>query len=120
VSEWWSKTGQKWAPFERKTGGLFGYVYSHQTPDEEDEDINWKEVTNPLELTLELITWGRGRSAVTFTWCEPGNEERQFPMFASDLFDLLCQHAPVPRVIRGLWQVQKKGENYGIRLVKKL
>lgn len=81
----------------------------------QDEVTNWKP-NEPFSKMLHLIEMCRGRSAAYFVWCdEDGNK---FPMFMSDMYDVV-QHADINsgRVF-ARWIVKKRGSNYGIGLAK--
>lgn len=109
----WSKGNpERWAPFD-KDGGLVGYDgYSYR-------DIHWREVSDPIALTLEFDSYSRGRSAVTFHWKDILTGAK-FPMFAKDFTDILDEFGSIDKIISGKWKVQKRGSNYGLKLVEKL
>lgn len=110
----WNKK-EKWAPFARDE--LLSY------PSFWTLDFEWKEVSKPFAATLRFCGHGRGRSAVVFKWVDIYNEpDGIYPMFVSDLSDILLMYCKPfrtgPTQIVGLWEVVKKGANFGIRLVK--
>jgi hypothetical protein len=78
----------------------------------------WRDNT-PFEARLALAGMRRGRSAAYFMFTDEDGHE--YPMFMSDLETLLCSPGGVAGGITGgqscpRWVVQKRGQNYGIRL----
>lgn len=75
---------------------------------------DWRPNT-PFQTTLRLDGTCRGRSAAYFVWKD--DAECEFPMFISDMADLVKAGATVTAgVVTAWWMVAKKGANYGIRL----
>jgi hypothetical protein len=65
-------------------------------------------------LTIDGIT--RGRSAAQFNLS--GSDGRKYTMFMTDMFDVI-KRADIHRgMIAGTWTFQKRGQNYGVRLLK--
>ena len=103
--------------------------YSYYTPSEDDIDYIYKHGClkedelygrefrpfKEVELTLTYETYVRGRSAVTFYWRDENNV--QYPMFGKEL-DRLIHAGLIGRVIHGIWSAEKRGQNYGVRLVR--
>lgn len=74
----------------------------------------------PMETftaTLRLLGNSRGRSAVTFEWVD--QDGRHWPMFVTDLTALVTSGNRIERArTQSLdWEVCKRGQNYGIRLI---
>lgn len=77
------------------------------------EGPNW--VTNfEFEDTLELVSYGRGRSSVTFTLKR--SDGTTVSMFVSDFFDAAFKMKEGK--ITGRFTFIKKGQNYGCKLVE--
>lgn len=74
----------------------------------------WSAGNEPFAAELTFVDGRRGRSAAVFEWRDAGG--RVYPMFMTDLLDVL-HHKLVDRgVVRGVWQVRKRGQNYGLAL----
>jgi hypothetical protein len=74
----------------------------------------------PFRTTLFYKTWQRGRSAVRIVW--ENIDGCTYPMFMKDMDALLSAGRidtdPIAgTVVHGVWQVVKRGANYGISLV---
>lgn len=74
--------------------------------------INWR-ANHTFKDTLTYESYGRGRSAVTFTFAR--SDGRTVTMFVSDLDDVVRQM--VGGKITGEFTFIKRGQNYGCRLV---
>lgn len=119
---------------ERERMESFSYV----TPEERDIEAIYKRHAVPcsellgrnayaggmefrpfkdVELELEYETFGRGRSSVTFYWRDKNGTK--YPMFATEI-DRLIKNGMMSNKIAGLWSAEKRGQNYGIRLEKRL
>lgn len=72
----------------------------------------------PFVATFNYREIQRGRSAAYFIWVD--NEGRTFPMFMTDMADLIKNCTIVNGVVKGKWQVRKRGMNYGIALVTEM
>lgn len=77
-------------------------------------EIVWAD-NKPFVATLTLQTSQRGRSAAYFMWKDTATN-KTYPMFMADMLDLVLQKTIVNGVVVGLWQVRKRGQNYGIAL----
>ena len=109
------------APFT--TGGsLHHYVACRSAEDHAQEDeyarcINVVWLPNdPFIATLEITHMTRGYSAKYVNWMSPhADDDRVYPMFVTDLLDLMRN---VDRIERGIvttrWKVRKRGQNYGL------
>jgi hypothetical protein len=89
-------------------GSLLHYPISY-------DDHAMKEVP-PFCARLTLTGSLRGRSAAYFMWKDETGAS--FPMFLSDMTDLLNNGSVVKGVAAEQWQICKRGANYGIRRVK--
>jgi hypothetical protein len=79
-----------------------------------------KEIWKPneeVELTLHYQDYGRGRSAVTFYWIDDDGHE--YPMFITDVDELLKQDMGTSRV-HAIFTYVKRGQNYGIKFLRKI
>lgn len=99
------------APFNGIGGDLLSYPMTSY------DYFEWRDVTNPVDLTLEIDTYGRGRSSALFFWRDV-KTKAQYPMFISDMFSLLKSGRINGKVVSGTFKVIKKGANYGIQLVE--
>jgi hypothetical protein len=75
----------------------------------------WKPNTE-VELTLHYNGYGRGRSAVTFYWIDDDGHE--YPMFITDVDELLKQDMGTSSV-HAIFTYVKRGQNYGIKFLRK-
>jgi len=83
------------------------------------EHIKWVEVSEPFEATMTFDSCVYHATTVGMRW----KDENDLPwlMFLSSFLEdfkhgLLVGNMP----IHGMWQVQKKGGNFAIRLVEKI
>ncbi len=67
-----------------------------------------------VELSLTFVRYSRGRSATVFWWVD--EEGCEYPMFCMEVERLLCEDK-LRKTIAGTWSAEKRGANYGIRLV---
>ncbi|MBV1853105.1 hypothetical protein [Catellatospora tritici] len=67
-----------------------------------------------FETTLTMVEIKRGRSAAYVVW--RATDGRLYPMFLSDLGDLLTAKVIDRGVVHGTWHVRKAGHNYGLAL----
>lgn len=83
----------------------------------------WRKI-EPFSGFMFFDDWERGRSAVRLWWRD--QDGHKYPMFMKDFADIL--HAgkigssamngkPTGSSVFGFWTVQKRGANYGIRLL---
>lgn len=110
-----------------KQGALLHYAderehaWYRRNAEEHDEplprwiaDIEWKENT-PFYKTLYIDGHQRGRSAAYFIWKDTSNNE--FPMFMTDITDLIRGGRVEYGIVSGWWNVAKRGQNYGVRFI---
>lgn len=72
----------------------------------------------PFDAVLTLVETRCGRAARYLTWQD--ERGRVWPMFVADLVDVLreAECGVVSGVVRGRWMVRKRGENYGLTMVR--
>lgn len=81
-------------------------VYRYEGP-------NWK--TNfEFEDTLELVSYGRGRSSITFNFRR--TDGTTVSMFVSDFFEVVFKMKEGK--VAGRFTFVKKGQNYGCKMVE--
>lgn len=80
-------------------------------------DPDWFIVQEPFEASLEIDGLNTGRSAkyATVRNIESGIT---YPMFVSDLLDVVRYGEVSDGRMRGRWTGTKRGQNYGIKIVK--
>lgn len=88
--------------------------YPHEVHGYRPERQVWRS-NEAFEATLTMISMTRGRSAAYLLW--KASDGRVFPMFLSDLVDVLAGKVIDHGVVHGVWQVRKAGHNYGLALV---
>lgn len=108
------------APF--KDGNLLEWVHPSDVRDRTTATdhyaipTEWRD-NEPFRATLVLTGIERGRSAARFTWAGTGGHTgNTFPMFMTDVADLMMHPDGVANAVAsGWWIVVKRGQNYGIR-----
>lgn len=103
-TSWWVLTGKS---YEDRFGATI--------PEHRSEGPDWKPV-EPFEAILILDGLARGRSAAYFWWHD--NTRRKYPMFMKEMVDVVKRGTINKGVVSGIWTVYKRGQNYGIGLVK--
>ena len=106
--------GPELAPF--RDGSLMEYPGRFKpgeiNPEKRASPDEWRS-NGPVEMTLTLETYERGRSAARFVWRDP--EGRKYPMFMVDVLALMKTGQGVQGgVVTDRWIVIKRGTNYGI------
>ncbi|WP_147432677.1 hypothetical protein [Catellatospora citrea] len=79
-----------------------------------EQDQAWSEGNEPFAATLTLVTGPRGRTTPYFVWRDTAG--LTYPMFMTDLVDVLMCKLVDQGTVSGLWQVRKRGQNYGLAL----
>lgn len=74
----------------------------------------WKPLKD-VRMTLTLDHFEQRRAAGIFWWTDVHG--RRYPMFATE-FNRLLEKGMLTQVIDGTWSAEKRGANYGIRLVE--
>jgi hypothetical protein len=78
--------------------------------------IDWRE-NEVFSATLRIDNVESGRSAKFVWWKSAGGvDTRRYPMFVVDLVHLVDHSEIWHGIVSARWRVQKRGENYGIRL----
>lgn len=78
-----------------------------------EDSVKWRENT-PFHAVLSIQGTQRGRSAARFTWTD--NDGHRYPMFMTDMVDTAKSGSIIRGVCVAWWTVQKRGQNYGIRV----
>lgn len=79
------------------------------------DDIEWWDADEPLQLTLDLKTFSRGRSSAVFIWTS--RDGRDWPMFLGELSELMIFDTITNgRPSNTRWRVVKRGQNYGLAM----
>lgn len=78
---------------------------------------NATALVEPFDAVLEVVQMNTGRSAKYVTL---RNVETNitYPMFVSDLLDVVRYGEVSKGRMTGRWTVSKRGQNYGIKIVK--
>lgn len=106
------KTSVVQAPFDH-SGNLLHYAKKGGYLSEYDlNHVVWRD-NLPVTLTLTLMGTIRGRSAAYFEWRDP--QGHVYPMFISDMADLLHATTVQEGKVCANWIVAKRGANFGIR-----
>lgn len=82
------------------------------------ESIVWKE-NYEFEDTLRLTGMSRGRSAANFNLKSETNG-KDYNLFMTDIVNLIQNATLNKGIVKGVWTFVKRGQNYGIKLVKEL
>jgi hypothetical protein len=80
-------------------------------------DYGWEIVQTPFYAALEVVQMNTGRSAKYLT-VRNRDTGVEYPLFVSDLVDLIKYGNVANGVITGTWTGSKRGQNYGIKIVK--
>ncbi|WP_179377834.1 hypothetical protein [Rhodococcus sp. ACS1] len=88
-------------------GGILEYNYNRSIP---------MVPNTPFEATLEVVGIERGRSAARFR-LNNVDTEATYPMFMTDMLHMVQTATIDAGRIRGTWMAQKRGTNYGVKLV---
>lgn len=70
----------------------------------------------PFTATMTLQELARGRSAAYFWWTDQVGH--RYPMFMSDMVDVVKLATTAGGVVTDTWIVRKRGANYGIGLYR--
>jgi hypothetical protein len=98
-----------------KNGNLLHYA---RPPYRSYSGTTGTEWVEPFEFdaTLMLDRMETGRSA-KFVWWTDIQNSKQYPMFVSELMDIIRQGCKAGGVVKGRWKTVKRGQNFGIALV---
>lgn len=98
-------------------GNLIRYLppWGRKGPGATDEErgISWVPNTVFVE-TLSLEHIFHGQSAANFVWCD--TKARRWPMFLTDVEELMTYGSIYFAQTSGRWQVRKRGQNYGLAM----
>lgn len=94
-----------------KDGALMHYARPGYGPEVYFGAQEWRPAT-PIALRLTLSHTERGRSAAYFVWTD--EQGRRWPMFMTDIADLLQEGTVVKGVCEALWMPRKRGQNFGL------
>ena len=97
------------APYEVASGDLLHYPYTYKVG-----GFVWKDVVE-FSDTLEYQTYDRGRSAAYFWFVSLAGP--RYPMFLTDL-DKVMKHMSSGGRVTGDWTITKRGQNFGVTLLK--
>ena len=75
----------------------------------------WRD-NDPFSATMQVVGYERGRSAVRVIMENEATNQR-FPMFISDVVDLMMTSDIIDGKVSGTWAGTKKGQNYGLSKV---
>lgn len=97
---------------EQVKGSLMEYVTHAEIMGDKVEWIENRE----FEETLTYAGYSRGASSATFLWKDSTGATYQ--MFMVDMNDLLSSKNIIKRQVTGTWTYCKRGQNFGIKLIK--
>lgn len=86
-------------------------------PTDEERGVSWK-VNVPFKDTLTLEHIFHGQSAANFIW--RGVNGLRWHMFLADVEELMVYGSIVAGQASGLWQMRKRGQNYGLAMAPEL
>jgi hypothetical protein len=95
------KNGLKEAPFS--AGGDLEHYAGYSA--------EWRPNT-PMELELAISGMTSGYSAKYLNWVDA--DGHSYPMFVSDLIDMLREVVVEHGTIHAMFQVRKRGQNFGL------
>ena len=95
-------------PYDQKHNRLLHYVDIWST-------IEWRD-NEPFRAKMKVVSVNRGRSAAYFEL--RSDEGVIYPMFMTDMFDMVTLTVVKKGVVSGSWVGCKRGENYGIRFLE--
>lgn len=103
------------APYDRN-GNLMHYPETQWWYENDERHYAPPTWRDPAPFTARLTYQGykRGRSAAYFQWVDENG--RTFPMFLTDIDDILRTRELGPDGITATWVECKRGQNYGLRL----
>lgn len=101
------KKGDYPIPFD-KHGNQLDYAWDG------DKTISWPD-NHEFDDTLTLVTYGRGRSSITFTMRRANG--KTVSVFVSNFCEMANDSAFKAGSITGRFTFVKKGTNYGCKLV---
>lgn len=91
-----------------------GSLYHYCSAWDEQNGIEWKDSSYIFDAVLEFDGYCRGRSAAYFIFKNKHTGAR-YPMFLTDIEDMLKFKIIAMGQTGGRWGVVKRGANYGIQ-----
>jgi hypothetical protein len=79
--------------------------------------VKWEDPSWTVDVTLELIDWGRGRSAATF-YLRNKDSGAAYPMKIAAFAEMVQRSVVTRGEVWGRWGVKKQGSNYSLYLVE--
>lgn len=105
------------APFDQ--GNLLHHpsdIGWHDRKPYERRVIEWRDIARVYEMTLIYEGNRRGRSAAYTVWAD-AETGHAFPVFMTDVGNLLIHGVQPGGIVSGRWRVRKRGQNYGLGLI---
>lgn len=98
-----------------KGGRLQQYAYANSFahPEYGREGEEWRD-NEPFQARMVISSMYSGRSAKGIIWTDT-KTGYDYPMFVSDLIELLKTADVIGGEVYGYWVIAKRGQNYGIR-----
>lgn len=107
-------TGNYPIPFDKQTGEMLHYAWAwHNGVD----TLEWRD-NYEFTATLKWDGFQRGRSAAYLQWVDA--EGTHYSMFLQQFDEVMRAACLHDDRARGVWTFCKRGENYGVRLVRAL
>ena len=116
-------------PLSLRFGGLLHYTIQVEPGEKETEecyskgelivgDVKWVPQSE-FEKTLIYNGFSRGCTSAKFWWYDKYDEKEVYPMFMKEMDELIWSgHAKTE--LHGIFCYIKRGQNYGIKLVKEV
>jgi hypothetical protein len=102
--------GLREAPYD-SWGSLLHWADPRQAPGTWAAAAEWRP-NDPMELTLTVDHVQSGRSAKYTVWITPNGVT--YPMFISDLIEMLREVTITDGTIHAMFRVRKRGQNFGL------
>ena len=77
--------------------------------------VEWR-ANDPFRARLQISGIERGRSAARFIWVD--DDDRRFPMFMTDMENLVRHGVEVGGIVVGWWMVRQMGQNFGLARIE--
>ncbi len=94
-------------------GSLFHYCSAKE---ENSPGVQWRDSEIVFDAVLHFQGYCRGRSAAYFMFKNKATQAT-YPMFLTDMEDILKNRIIALGMIGGRWKAVKRGSNYGIKFV---
>jgi hypothetical protein len=99
---------KQWKVPLNKDGSLLHYASAYF----ESANVDWVEPFR-FEATLQLDRMQTGRSA-KYVWWIDTTTGQQYPMFITDLMEVVRSGCLKGGIKQGTWKTVKRGQNFGI------